>query len=54
MLNSNNRVQEAACSAFASLAEAATTDLLPYLEIILKTLEWVHYKYQVIKNGMKF
>ncbi|VEL20705.1 unnamed protein product [Protopolystoma xenopodis] len=38
ILDSNKRVQEAACSSFATLEEEACTDLVPYLGIILKTL----------------
>lgn len=47
ILDSNKRVQEAACSAFATLEEEAGTDLVPYLDIILKTLVEAFGKYQV-------
>ncbi|KPM12070.1 Transportin-1 [Sarcoptes scabiei] len=46
ILDSNKRVQEAACSAFATLEEEAGTDLVPYLDIILKTLVEAFGKYQ--------
>uniref|UniRef100_A0A1B0BAA9 Importin N-terminal domain-containing protein n=1 Tax=Glossina palpalis gambiensis TaxID=67801 RepID=A0A1B0BAA9_9MUSC len=39
-------VQEAACSAFATLEEEACTDLVPYLEYILQTLVFAFSKYQ--------
>jgi len=38
VLDSNKRVQEAACSAFATLEEEACTELVPYLGFILETL----------------
>uniref|UniRef100_A0A8C1TY45 Transportin-1 n=1 Tax=Cyprinus carpio TaxID=7962 RepID=A0A8C1TY45_CYPCA len=38
ILDSNKRVQEAACSAFATLEEEACTELVPYLSFILDTL----------------
>ncbi|XP_071954469.1 transportin-1-like [Antedon mediterranea] len=46
ILDSNKRVQEAACSAFATLEEEACTELVPYLEIILQTLVYAFSKYQ--------
>ncbi|XP_041673824.1 transportin-1-like [Drosophila eugracilis] len=46
ILDSNKRVQEAACSAFATLEEEACTELVPYLEYILKTLVFAFSKYQ--------
>ncbi|XP_055382559.1 transportin-1 [Condylostylus longicornis] len=46
ILDSNKRVQEAACSAFATLEEEACTELVPYLEYILKTLVYAFSKYQ--------
>ncbi|KAJ6224106.1 hypothetical protein RDWZM_002651 [Blomia tropicalis] len=46
ILDTNKRVQEAACSAFATLEEEAGTDLVPYLEFILKTLVHAFGKYQ--------
>jgi hypothetical protein len=52
-LDPNKRVQEAACSAFATLEEEATTELVPYLGFILETLVFAFSKYQVIKI-MKF
>ncbi|ETE65694.1 Transportin-1, partial [Ophiophagus hannah] len=41
ILDSNKRVQEAACSAFATLEEEACTELVPYLAYILDTLEYI-------------
>ncbi|KAG7167950.1 Transportin-1-like [Homarus americanus] len=46
VLDSNKRVQEAACSAFATLEEEACTELVPYLADILKTLVFAFKKYQ--------
>lgn len=46
ILDSNKRVQEAACSAFATLEEEACTDLVPYLGFILETLVFAFSKYQ--------
>lgn len=46
ILDANKRVQEAACSAFATLEEEACTELVPYLEFILKTLVFAFSKYQ--------
>ena len=48
MLDSNKKVQEAACSAFATLEEEAQGSLLPYMEPILQTLVAAFQKYQVI------
>jgi len=47
ILDNNKKVQEAACSAFATLEEDAGTELLPYLEPILKQLVTAFDKYQV-------
>lgn len=47
MLDANKRVQEAACSAFATLEEEACTELVPYLGFILETLVYAFSKYQV-------
>ena len=47
VLDSNKRVQEAACSAFATLEEEASTELVPYLPLILDTLVFAFKKYQV-------
>ena len=47
ILDTNKRVQEAACSAFATLEEEACTELVPYLGDILKTLVLAFRKYQV-------
>lgn len=47
ILDTNKRVQEAACSAFATLEEEAGTDLVPYLSVILETLVAAFGKYQV-------
>ncbi|XP_025830663.1 transportin-1 [Agrilus planipennis] len=46
ILDSNKRVQEAACSAFATLEEEACTELVPYLGYILETLVFAFSKYQ--------
>lgn len=47
ILDANKRVQEAACSAFATLEEEACTELVPYLGFILETLVFAFNKYQV-------
>ena len=47
VLDSNKRVQEAACSAFATLEEEACQELVPYLGFILETLVFAFSKYQV-------
>lgn len=47
ILDPNKRVQEAACSAFATLEEEACTELVPYLGYILQTLVFAFTKYQV-------
>ncbi|KAG1702063.1 Transportin-1 [Nymphon striatum] len=46
ILDANKRVQEAACSAFATLEEEACTELVPYLDFILETLVFAFNKYQ--------
>ncbi|KAG5272425.1 hypothetical protein AALO_G00165390 [Alosa alosa] len=46
ILDGNKRVQEAACSAFATLEEEACTELVPYLAFILDTLVFAFSKYQ--------
>lgn len=51
MLDSNKRVQEAACSAFATLEEEACTELVPYLGDILHVLMTAFSRYQA-KNLM--
>lgn len=45
VLDSNKRVQEAACSAFATLEEEACTELVPYLGFILETLVFAFGEY---------
>lgn len=45
VLDGNKRVQEAACSAFATLEEEACTELVPYLGFILETLVFAFGKY---------
>lgn len=50
VLDANKRVQEAACSAFATLEEEACTELVPYLGFILETLVYAFSKYQVCWN----
>ena len=51
ILDTNKRVQEAACSAFATLEEEACTELVPYLAFILETLVFAFGKYQVRAQG---
>ncbi|XP_044734590.1 transportin-2 [Chrysoperla carnea] len=46
ILDPNKRVQEAACSAFATIEEEACTELVPYLGFILETLVFAFGKYQ--------
>ncbi|KAM7479471.1 hypothetical protein LguiA_027684 [Lonicera macranthoides] len=46
ILDDNKRVQEAACSAFATLEEEAAEELSPRLEIILQHLMCAYGKYQ--------
>lgn len=46
ILDNNKRVQEAACSAFATLAEGACLELVPFLDQILATLVQAFDKYQ--------
>ncbi|KAJ4715946.1 transportin 1 [Melia azedarach] len=46
ILDTNKRVQEAACSAFATLEEEAAEELAPRLEIILQHLMLAFGKYQ--------
>ncbi|KAI8909313.1 armadillo-type protein [Powellomyces hirtus] len=46
VLDNNKRVQEAACSALATVEEDATTHLAPFLEAILSTLSMAFGKYQ--------
>lgn len=46
ILDSNKRVQEAACSAFATLEEEACVELVPYLSDILRVLVTAFGRYQ--------
>ncbi|XP_054734628.1 transportin-1-like [Anastrepha obliqua] len=46
ILDSNKRVQEAACFALDTLMEEASTELVPYLEDILKALSLALLKYR--------
>ncbi len=46
VLDNNKRVQEAGCSAFATLEEEAGMELAPYLEPVLKNLVFAFEKYQ--------
>ncbi|GFP97743.1 transportin-1 [Phtheirospermum japonicum] len=46
ILDDNKKVQEAACSAFATLEEEAAEELAPRLDIILQHLIWAFGKYQ--------
>ena len=50
VLDANKRVQEAACSAFATLEEEACQELVPYLGFILETLVYAFGKYQASKK----
>jgi transportin-1 len=50
ILDNNKKVQEAACSAFATLEEEAQGSLVPYLEPILHTLVTAFGKYQVLER----
>jgi len=54
VLDANKRVQEAACSAFATLEEEACQELVPYLGFILETLVYAFGKYQVSYHGLQF
>lgn len=46
LLDNNKKVQEAACSAFATLEEEAQSDLVPYLRPIMECLVQAFGKYQ--------
>jgi transportin-1 len=46
VLDNNKRVQEAGCSAFATLEEDAGEELVPYLEPVLRNLVMAFDKYQ--------
>ncbi|XP_010526881.1 PREDICTED: transportin-1-like [Tarenaya hassleriana] len=46
LLDTNKRVQEAACSAFATLEEEAAEELVPHLGVILQHLMCAFGKYQ--------
>ncbi len=46
VLDTNKRVQEAACSAFATLEEEAGIELVPYLPLILEAFAIAFRKYQ--------
>lgn len=46
VLDTNKRVQEAGCSAFATLEEDAGPELAPYLEPVLRNLVFAFEKYQ--------
>ena len=46
VLDNNKRVQEAGCSAFATLEEDAGSELAPYLEPVLRNLVLAFDKYQ--------
>lgn len=45
-LDPNKKVQEAGCSAFATFEEEAGSELVPYLEPILRNLTFAFKKYQ--------
>ena len=46
VLDNNKRVQEAGCSAFATLEEDAGAELAPFLEPVLRNLVHAFDKYQ--------
>lgn len=46
VLDDNKRVQEAGCSAFATLEEDAGAELSPFLEPVLRNLVFAFQKYQ--------
>ena len=46
VLDTNKRVQEAGCSAFATLEEDAGPELIPYLEPVLRNLVFAFDLYQ--------
>lgn len=46
VLDNNKKVQEAGCSAFATLEEDAGPELAPYLEPVLRNLVFAFDKYQ--------
>lgn len=46
IVDTNKKVQEAACSAFATLEEEAQSDLVPFLNPILRCLMTAYEKYQ--------
>jgi transportin-1 len=46
VLDRSKRVQEAGCSAFATLEEEAGAELVPFLEPILRNLTFAFNKYQ--------
>lgn len=46
MLDKNKRVQEAGCSAFATLEEQAGPELIPFLQPIIENLIFAFQKYQ--------
>ncbi|KAJ4889163.1 Transportin-1 [Raphanus sativus] len=46
LLDSNKRVQEAACSAFATVEEDAAEELVPHMQVILQHLMCAFGKYQ--------
>jgi transportin-1 len=50
ILDKNKKVQEAACSAFATLEEEAQSDLVPYMDPILRCLVTAFDKYQVLNS----
>jgi len=50
LLDTNKRVQEAACSAFATVEEDAAEELVPHLGVILQHLMCAFGKYQVVKS----
>jgi hypothetical protein len=51
ILDTNKRVQEAACSSFATLEEEAGEELAPRLEPILKHLMFALQKYHVSRTA---
>lgn len=54
VLDKNKRVQEAACSAFATFEEEAGNELVPYLPDILNTLIEAFNRYQVCESVLHY
>lgn len=52
VIDNDNRVQEAGCSAFITLAEEAGMELVPYLAVVLRILVLAFERYQ--HENMRF